>query len=204
MGIWRDHILPRLVDKGLSGDDHEAQRAEITRGLTGRVLEIGFGSGRNLAHLPPEVERVEAVEPAPAGRSIAAERIAAASADVHHVGLSAEGIELADGAVDCALSTWTLCSVPEPARALSEIRRLLVPGGRFHFLDHGLAPDEDVRRWQRRLEPLQSLLFGGCKVQLEIDRLIREAGFEIERLDTFYMPGPRFSGFMYRGVARVD
>ena len=93
-----------------------------------------------------------------------------------------------------------------PPRGLEpdEIRRLLVPGGRFHFLDHGLAPDESVRRWQRRLEPLQSLLFGGCKVQLEIDRLIREAGFEIEQLETFYMPGPRFSGFMYRGVARSD
>lgn len=204
MGFYRDFILPRGVDKALAGEEHEALRKRATAKLSGRVLEIGFGSGRNLAYLPEGVERVEAVEPAKGARKIALPRIEACRADVSFAGETAEDVKLADGSVDCALSTWSLCSVPDPVRGLAEIRRVLVPGGRFHFLDHGLAPDPKVARWQRRLEPLQRLIFGGCKLKLPIDAMIRDAGFEIESLETFYMPGPKFSSYMYLGVARID
>jgi SAM-dependent methyltransferase len=204
VGLYRDYILPFGVDKALAGEEHEALRKRATSGLTGRVLEIGFGSGRNLAYLPEAVERVEAVEPAKGGRKIALPRIEACAAEVAFAGENAEDVKLSDGSVDSALSTWTLCTVPDPVRGLAEIRRLLVPGGRFHFLDHGLAPDPKVARWQRRLEPLQRLLFGGCRLKLPIDKLIREAGFEIESLETFYMAGPKISTFTYFGVARAD
>ena len=203
MGIWRDHILPRAVDKGLAGDEHARLRAETAAGLSGRVLEIGFGSGLNLEHLPPEVERVEAVEPTPAGRKLAAPRIEAASAEVAFAGLDAQRIELPDGAVDGALSTWSLCSVPDARQGLAEVRRVLVPGGVYHFCEHGLSPDAKVARWQRRLEPLQRFVFGGCRLTLAVDELLREASFELESLEQDYMPGPRFSSYMYRGVARA-
>jgi SAM-dependent methyltransferase len=204
MGLWRDHLLPRLVDKGLAGEEHARLRAAATAGLAGRVLEIGFGSGLNLQYLPPEVTRVEAVEPTPAGRKLAAPRIAAARAEVAFAGSDAQAIALPDGCIDAALSTWSLCSVGDARRALGEVRRLLVPGGRFHFVEHGLAPDAGVQRWQRRLEPLQRLLFGGCRLMLPVDALLAEAGFTLERLDTEYIAGPRFSSYVYRGVARAE
>ncbi len=204
MGFYRDYILPRGVDKALSGEEHEAQRQKVTAGLHGRVLEIGFGSGRNLAYLPEEVERVEAVEPAKGGRKIALPRMDACHADVAFVAENAESVPLEDGSIDCALSTWTICSVVSPPQALAEIRRVLKPGGALHFVDHGLAPDPKVARWQRRLEPLQRLVFGRCRLQLPIDELLREAGFELEALDRFYMPGPKISSYMYAGVARVQ
>jgi SAM-dependent methyltransferase len=204
MSLWRDHILPRCVHSALGGEDHEALRARVAAGLTGRVLEIGFGSGRNLRHLPPDVESVQAVEPSRGARKLAQEAITASAVPVHWTGADAQAIDLPDDSIDAALSTWTLCSVPDPRRGLDELRRLLVPGGRLHFADHGLAPDAEVERWQRRLEPLQRFVFGGCRVTLPVDRALTEAGFELEQLDTFYMQGPRFSSFMYVGVARAD
>ncbi len=138
------------------------------------------------------------------GRKLAAPRIAAARAEVVFAGSDAQAIALPDGCIDAALSTWSLCSVGDARRALGEVRRLLVPGGRYHFVEHGLSPDADVQRWQRRLEPLQRLLFGGCRLLLPVDVLLREAGFTLERLDTEYIAGPRFSSYVYRGVARAN
>jgi len=203
MGLWRNHLLPRLVDKGLAGEEHARLRAAVTAGLAGRVLEIGFGSGLNLAHLPPEVTRVEAVEPTPAGRKLAAPRIAAARAEVVFAGSDAQAIELPDRCIDAALSTWSLCSIDDTQRALGELRRLLVPGGRLHFVEHGLAPEASVARWQRRLEPLQRFCFGGCRLTLPVDVLLAEAGFALEGLETGYVEGPRIYSYLYRGVARV-
>jgi ubiquinone/menaquinone biosynthesis C-methylase UbiE len=204
LGIWRDHILPRGVHSALGGEEHEAVRARVTAGLAGRVLEIGFGSGRNLRHLPAAVESVEAVEPSKGGRKLAGPAIAECGVPVRWAGEDAQAIDLPDGCIDAAVSTWTLCSVPDPRRGLDEMRRLLVPGGRLHFADHGLSPDAGVARWQRRLEPIQSFIFGGCSLLLPVDKTLAEAGFRVEQLDTFYMKGPRFSCFMYLGTAVAE
>jgi ubiquinone/menaquinone biosynthesis C-methylase UbiE len=202
MGLWRDQLLPRLVDLGLRGEEHARLRARVAAGLSGRVLEIGFGSGLNLPHVPRAVTHVRAVDPALVGRRLARERLEAFHAPVEFVGLTGEALPLPDASVDAALSTWTLCTIPDPARALAEIRRVLVPGGALHFVEHGLADEPEVARWQRRLDPLQRRLFGGCRLVLPVDALMGGAGLRVERLQRYYMKGPRFACAMYEGLAR--
>jgi SAM-dependent methyltransferase len=204
MGFYRDQVLPRLVNLGLSGEEHGRLRARVAAGLSGRVLEVGFGSGLNLPHMPPAVTHLLAVDPATVGRKLARRRLAGFHAPVEYVGLTGEALPLDDASVDAVLSTWTLCSIPDPARALAEIRRVLVPGGALHFVEHGLAPEEKVARWQRRLDPLQRLLCGGCRLVLPVDRLLREAGLTVEGLQTYYMKGPKPACAMYEGRARRE
>ena len=144
MGLYRDHLLPRLVDRACSSEGLRRWRAEVTAGLSGRVVEIGFGSGLNVAHYPPEVEEVMAVEPAQLARRLAARRAGAGTVPVHHIGLDGHAIPLADASCDAALSTFTLCTVADPAKALAELRRVLRNEGCFHFLEHGIAPEP---RW---------------------------------------------------------
>jgi ubiquinone/menaquinone biosynthesis C-methylase UbiE len=139
MGLWRDQVLPRLVNIGLAGEEHARHRREVAAGLRGTVLELGFGSGLNLPHYPSDVGRVLAVDPALVGRKLARERIAASRARVEFIGLDGQALPLADASVDLALSTWTLCTIPDPLRALAEVRRVLKPGGALHFLEHGLS-----------------------------------------------------------------
>ena len=201
MGLWRDQILPRLVNVGLAGEEHQRQRREVTAGLHGTVLELGFASGLNLPHYPPAVERVLAVDPAIVGRKLARARIGASRAAVEFIGLDGQALPLPDASVDAALSTWTLCSIPDPLRALAEVRRVLEPGGSFHFLEHGLSSDPGVARWQRRLDGLQRRVFGGCSLVLPVDDLLRQAGFELAELRRFTMKGPRFATTMYAGRA---
>jgi len=201
MGLYRDCILPWGIDRALDRADCRELRQRATRGLHGTVLEIGFGSGLNLPHYPDRVDCICAVDPSTFGRRLAARRIKACSIPIEFVGLTGESIPLATGSVDCALSTWTLCSIPDLGGALREIKRVLRPGGVFHFLEHGLSPDEGVARWQQRLNGLQKLVVGGCQLNVPIDRRIREAGFATESLETFYMKGPRLNSYMYIGVA---
>jgi ubiquinone/menaquinone biosynthesis C-methylase UbiE len=117
------------------------------------------------------------------------------------VGLYGEAIPLNDSTIDAAVSTWTLCSIPDPEKALREIRRVLRPGRRFHFVEHGLSPDDKVARWQDRLTPLQKVIAGGCHLNRRIDRLVQETGFELERLENVYMKGPKIGTYLYKGVA---
>lgn len=202
MGWYEQRVLPRLVECSLGSGQCHKQRAQVTRGLRGTVLEIGFGSGMNLEHYPSEVERVLAVDPAQAGRELARARIERASAVVEFVGLDGQQLTLQDSSVDAVLSTWTLCTIPDAVRALREARRVLKPGGALHFLEHGLAPDAAVARWQSRLNPLQRCVGGGCTLDRPIDRLVGEGGFRIVQLDTFYMrKTPRVFGYTFRGVA---
>jgi SAM-dependent methyltransferase len=201
MGFYRDQVLPRLVDMTCSSRDLDPLRARNAVGLEGAVLEIGFGSGRNLPFYPPEVRRVLAVDPATTGRKLAAARVAASPADVEFVGLDGEDLPLDSASVDHALSTWTLCTIPDVDRALAEVRRVLRPGGTFHFLEHGLAPAAGVARWQRRLAPLNSLVFGGCQLDRPIDRLVADAGFAVSGLRRYYARGPKTTSYMYEGVA---
>jgi SAM-dependent methyltransferase len=201
VGLYADRVLPRITDVALGGKAFTKLRRSATAGLSGDVLEVGFGSGRNLPLLPPEVTRVFAVEPAAAGRTLAAGRIATSAIPVEFVGLAGEQLPLEDESVDHVLSTWTLCTIPGVEQALSEIRRVLRAGGSLHFLEHGLAPDLPVRRWQNRLNPIQQRVCGGCHLNRPIDELVAGAGLRIDELDTFYARGPKAMGYMYRGVA---
>ncbi len=201
MSVWGDRILPRLVDRTMRGPDFDTLRERATRGLKGVVLEVGFGSGLNLRHYPRDVKRILAVDPALLGRKLAAERLARSPIEVEFVGLDGEALPLDDASVDSVLSTWTLCTIPDAGRALSEMRRVLRPGGAFHFVEHGLSPDAGVARWQQRLNGVWKSVSGGCYINRPIDRLVRDAGFELGEVSNHYAPGPRTHAYMYEGRA---
>ncbi len=202
MSFYRERILPHLVDRACGTGELRRWRTQVAAGLSGRVVEIGFGSGLNMAAYPPEVDLVYAVEPASTARRFAEPRIAETSIRVEHVALHGESIPLDDASCDGALSTFTLCTIPGVDDALAEILRVLRPGGRFHFLEHGLAPDPSVATWQRRLEPIQKRLADGCHLTRDPAELIRAAGFEIDHLESRYATGPKPWTWMTEGVAR--
>lgn len=202
MGLWTDQVVPRLTDVMLGNEEVRRHRRRAVAGLHGTVLEIGFGSGLNVPLYPPEVERVLAVDPSRVGRQLGADRIAASEIPVEFVGLDGQDLAVADATADAALSTFTLCTVPDVARALTELRRVLRPGGRFHFLEHGLSPDPAVAKWQHRCNGLQQRLAGGCHLDRPVDRLVRDAGFADVDVTNEYLSGPRPSrpwGYLYEG-----
>jgi len=189
MGLYGEHVLPRLVDVTCGLKAAEPLRRRVCDGLEGDVVEIGFGSGLNVPYYPAAVTRVAAVEPADVGWKLAHKRLRATSVPVQRAAVDGASLPFADDSVDSALSTWTLCTIPDVAGALREVRRVLKPGGRLHFVEHGLAPDERVRHWQRRLEPVQKRLFGGCHLTRPVVDLVTAAGFTISELDVFYEEG---------------
>jgi ubiquinone/menaquinone biosynthesis C-methylase UbiE len=201
MGFYEREVLPRVVDVALSGKQLDRLRARVAGRLEGEVLEIGFGSGRNVPHYAASVTRVRAVDPALAGRKLAAARVAASSVPVEYIGLDGEHLPIEDGSVDHVLTTWTLCTIPDVGRALEEIRRVLRPGGSLQFLEHGRAPDPKVAQWQDRITPLQRRIAGGCHLNRAIDHLVTDAGLSMERIDNYYIKGPKVFGYMYEGTA---
>ena len=202
MGLYGDHLLPRIVNVACGMKSSDPHRERVCEGLEGDVVEIGFGSGLNVPFYPDSVNRVAAVEPADVGWKLAAKRIAASPVPIERAGLDGQRLPFADDRFDTALSTWTMCTIPDVAAALAEVRRVLRPGGTFHFLEHGLAPDADVARWQHRLEPVQKRVFGGCKLTREISKLVTDAGFTITEADVFYEEGaPKFLTADTLGVA---
>ena len=203
MGLYGEHVLPRVIDVLGGLKSVEPLRRRACTGLEGRVVELGFGSGHNAPFYPETVERVAAIEPADLGWRLAEKRLRATRVPVERAGLDGQSLPFGDDSFDTALSTWTLCTIPDIAAALSEVRRVLKPGGTLHFLEHGLAPDEGVRVWQHRLEPLQKRMFGGCHLTRPIVDLLTAAGFTITELDVFYEDGsPKFVGANSLGVAR--
>ncbi len=206
MAWWTEHVVPRLADRALGTGQVHKRRARVCAGLHGRVLEIGFGSGLNIEHYPFTVDQVDAVEPSGIGWGSAAERVAASTVPIARTGLDGQRLEAADATYDSVLSTFTLCTIPDVQAALREVRRVLRPGGRFHFLEHGLSPDHRVAVWQRRLTPVQRLIAGGCHLDRPMDRIVASAGLELETVTTEYLPGPRPArpfGYVYLGVAGV-
>jgi len=201
VSFYERRVLPRVVDVALGGRAFSAVRARVASDLGGEVLEVGFGSGRNVPHYPPTVSRIRAVDPAVAARKLAAERVAASGIPVEYVGLDGEHLPLDDDSVDHVLTTWTLCTIPDVEQALAEIRRVLRPGGTLHFVEHGRAPDPKVARWQDRLTPMQRRVAGGCHLNRPIDALITGSGLDMARLDNYFMRGPKAFGYMFEGVA---
>jgi ubiquinone/menaquinone biosynthesis C-methylase UbiE len=201
MGFYADQVVPRAMDLVLRGDELKAIRVRVASDLSGEVLEVGFGSGLNVAHYPPAVTRVLAVDPATAGRKIAAKRVAASSVPIEYIGLDGQSLPLPADSVDHALTTWTLCTIPHVERALHEIKRALRPGGRLHFVEHGRAPDPNVARWQDRLTPIQRRVAGGCHLNRPIDTLIADSGLDLQRLDVYYLRGLKSFSYTYEGVA---
>ena len=202
MGLYTERVLPRILNATGGASRLEPLRRRVCAGLAGDVVEIGFGSGLNVPFYPAAVTRVAAVEPSDLSWRLAAGRVQGARVPVQRAGLDGQSLPFADGSYDAALSTWTLCTIPDAPAALAELRRVLKPGGTFHFLEHGLAPDEDVRRWQRRLEPLQKRLVGGCHLTRPIAGLLTAAGFTVAGLDVFYETGTtKVTGADSLGVA---
>jgi ubiquinone/menaquinone biosynthesis C-methylase UbiE len=204
MGLYSEHVLPRVIDVVGSGKKVDPLRRRVCAGLAGDVVELGFGSGPNVSFYPAAVTRVDAVEPSDVGWKLAGKRLQAAKVPVRRSGLDGQALPFPDASHDAALSTWTLCTIPDVVAALREVRRVLKPGGTLHFVEHGLAPDESVRRWQRRLEPLQKRAFGGCHLTRQVVELLTDAGFTITELDVFYEDGaPKIWGADSLGVARA-
>ena len=203
MKLYDRYLLPRLTNLACGSKPTRKQREKIVHRAYGDVLEIGFGGGLNLAHYDTDkVRKVFGLEPSEGMRASARERIEASSLDVELIDLPGEEIPLDDNSVDSVLVTYTLCTIAHPLQALSEVRRVLKPGGALLFCEHGEAPDANVRRWQERLNPLWGYLGGGCNLNRPIPRLLDGSGFHSADLQTMYIPGWKPACFNYWGTAR--
>ena len=202
MGFYGEQLVPRVTNVLLGNKEFGKVREEATLGLRGDVLELGFGSGLNLPHLPAEVTGVWTVEPSRVALQLARKRIDASAVEVHLGELDGARLDFPDARFDAALSTMTLCTIPDVESALSELRRVLKPGAEFHFAEHGHSVDEKVARTQERFNGFQQRVAGGCHLNREIDLLLTKAGFEITSMRNFYLKGPKAWGYMYVGTAR--
>jgi len=190
-GWYENRVLPRVVELACGGEHMERWRLQAVEGLHGTVVEIGFGSGLNMGLYPLAVTEVVAVEPSLLARERATARIASAGIPVRHVGVDGQSIPLPDNSCDSALSTFTLCTIPDVEAAISEVQRVLRPGGAFHFLEHALAPDSSVAKWQHRLEPTQRRLAGGCHLTRDPVALLVAAGMDVDVVTSRYVKGPK-------------
>lgn len=202
VSFYREHIFPRLVDVLLDLRGIRDLRLQVLTGLTGRVLEIGFGTGLNLPHYPTTVRELHILDPNPGMLKLAQYRLQATPLAVTQHGLGGEVLPFNDGDFDACVSTFTLCSIGPVAQALAEIRRVLKAGGEFVFLEHGLAPGRWCSRLQRCLTPIQKRLFDGCHLDRPISSLIDASGLQVITVENFYYPwAPKVLGYFYKGVA---
>jgi ubiquinone/menaquinone biosynthesis C-methylase UbiE len=202
MSFYEERVLPHLIDWVCSTGPQQKQREKIVHLAEGDVLEIGFGSGLNLPHyLPGRVRRIFALEPSPGMRRKAEPNVAASGLDVEFIELPGERIPLENDSVDTVLVTYTLCTIADAAAALEGMRRVLKPGGQLIFCEHGIAPDENIRRWQHRLNRGWRRFAGGCNMNRDIVSLIEAGGFRITLDERMYLPGPRILNYNFWGTA---
>lgn len=203
MGFYAKHILPFCLDKSCSIGPIEKQRAKIVPFAKGRVLEIGIGSGLNLPHYDPaKVSAVIGVDPDEHIWARSKTRRDAADFEIERIGLSGEDIPMESDSADTVVVTYSLCTIPDPVKALREMRRILKPGGEILFSEHGRAPDTGVAKWQTRIDPIWSKLAGGCHSGRDIPDLFKQAGLETSELNQQYIPGPKVLSYHYWGRAR--
>ncbi len=203
MGIYHHCVFPYLLDFAMGSRVFDKPRKRTLARASGRILEIGFGTGRNLPHYPPGVRRIEAIDPDTDLDRFSGPRIAASSiaVDFHH--LNAEHLPFTGESFDTVVCTLTLCSIPDVVHALGEVRRVLKPGGRFLFLEHGLSPDAGVAGWQHRLNPLQQRIGGGCHLTRDTIALVRQSGLQLHDAEHYYLRHiPRLAGYMTEGSAQ--
>ncbi len=200
MGLYAKYVLPKLIDLACGQPPMAELRAKYVPKAEGNVLEIGIGSGHNLSHYR-DASCVTGLDPAPELTALASRRAAAIKAEVSILQASGEDIPAADGQFDSIVCTWTLCSIPNVSQALREMRRVLKPGGRFYFIEHGLAPEPRVARWQRAIEPVWKVIGGGCHLTRQPALLLEGAGFELAEKRAGYLIGPKPMAFTTHGVA---
>ncbi len=202
MGLYERFILPKVVHLTCSSKPIRYQRRKVVPLAKGRVLEIGIGSGLNLPYYDPsKVEMIWGLEPSRQMRALAEKRVRETQLKVEFIGLSDGEIPLESNSVDTVLVTYTLCTIPDVAPALEGMRRVLKPAGELIFSEHGLAPDENVRRWQDRMNPIWKRFGGGCNLNRPIPSLIEQGGFKIKNMETMYIPGWKPASFHYWGSA---
>ena len=202
MGFYQDQIVPVLINLTMRRRDLAAYRSRVIPAADGRVLEIGIGSGFSLPFYSRNVERLIGLDPSPKLLSMVRRNLRPNGPSVELVEGSAEAIPLESNSVDTVVTTWTLCSVPDAARTLREMHRVLRPAGRLLFIEHGRAPEGNVRLWQDRLTPVWKCIGGGCHLNRAIQTLIEDAAFRFDRFETGYMRGAKPLTFMYEGTAR--
>jgi ubiquinone/menaquinone biosynthesis C-methylase UbiE len=201
MGFYEEWIVPPLIDWSMRNKQLRPYRERTAGAAEGRVLDIGIGSGLNLPFYARQAREIFGLDPSPPLLARAQSMAPRTQTPIHLLEGSAERIPLADHTIDTVVMTWTGCSIPEICAALEEMRRVLRPGGRLLFVEHGRAPDPGVARWQDRLDPFWQRFSGGCHLNRKIDDLLSDAGFQIGRLATGYIPGPKIMTFFYEGAA---
>ena len=202
MRIYADRVFPRILNALMDNKETRRIRARVCAPLSGDIVEIGFGTGHNLPFLPKAVSSLRAIDPMGRGRELAAARLEASSVPVTFVGLDGQRLPLENSSADAVLCTWTLCSIPDAEAAVREVRRVLRPGARFHFVEHGRSPHTGVRRWQKRLNGLQGRVAGGCSLNRDIPAIIEAGGLTIDQMHTYYAKGdPKTHGWMFEGIA---
>lgn len=202
MGFYSNVIFPRMLEWALGPKVTADIRREVLTGVRGKVFEIGFGTGLNMPYYPAEVEELTTVDPNPGANKRAERRIAESPIQVKQLVLGGESLPMDDASFDHVVCTWTLCSIPEAEKALSEVKRVLRPGGTFHFVEHGLADNPKTQRWQKRLNPIWKVIGDGCHLDRNPRELIQDSGLTLAECRNYYLEdAPKFAGYLYQGVA---